>query len=94
MQKFSKPVSVFVGFGFPYEVETPLDALRILDEWTGSRGASHTIAKAVCRSAMAGDADIEAARVAFDGFARSRGILAPDALEMAAKQAAAEWVAP
>jgi hypothetical protein len=94
MQKFLQPVPIFVGLGFPYDVETPLDALRVLDEWAGSRGPAHTMAKAVCRAALAGDADVDAARIAFEAFAKSRGILAPEALEAAAAQyAAEEWIA-
>jgi hypothetical protein len=92
MQKFSQPVAIFIGLGFPYDVETPLDALRVLDEWTGSRGPIHTMATGVCRSALAKKADTDAARLAFEAFARSRGLLAPDALDTAVQQAAEEWV--
>ncbi|WP_292201714.1 hypothetical protein, partial [Mesorhizobium sp.] len=35
----------------------------------------------------------EAARVAFEAFARSRGILAAEAMELAAARAAQEWMA-
>ncbi|MGX5841134.1 DUF982 domain-containing protein [Mesorhizobium sp. ArgA1] len=85
---FSTPVSVFVGLGFPSDISSVAEACSLLDEWTGSRSPAYAATLAVCRSALRGERDIESARVAFETFARSRGILAPDALEMAASRAA------
>jgi hypothetical protein len=80
-----------VGLGFPRDVETLLDAFHVLTEWSGTRDADHARACASCREALAGRASIEEAREDFVTFARNRGILAPDALAMAAARHAREW---
>lgn len=79
VRSFSHPVHVFVGLGFPCEVSSVMDACQVLDEWSGSRTSIHAATSAACRSAFAGTADVESARTAFEAFARSQGILAPDA---------------
>ena len=91
-KSFIRPVPVFVGLGFPYEVSSVLEAYQFLEEWTGSRSPIYAATLAVCHSALVGDKDIESARVAFEAFARARGILAPDAIELAAARAADEWM--
>ena len=86
---FKPPVSIFVGLGFPYQVESVGDAHQILSDWpTASRGFDHAVALDACRSALAGDVDAETARAAFERFARRRGILAPEALVASASQLA------
>lgn len=92
-QLFAQPVSIFVGLGFPHDVKSVWGAYEALTEWTGNRGPMHVMAINVCRSALSGEADIEAARFAFESFARSRGILAPDALIDTVSRAGDEWLA-
>ncbi|RWD50010.1 MAG: DUF982 domain-containing protein [Mesorhizobium sp.] len=89
---FSKPVSIFVGMGFPLEVRSVLEARQVLDEWSGSRSPAYAAAFAACQSALVGEQDVEAVRVSFEAFARSRGILAPDAMELAAARMAEDWL--
>ena len=89
---FSKPVAVFVGLGFPYEINSDIEAYQFLDEWTGSRSPSHAAAMALCQAAISGEQDVETVRVAFEAFAAARGILAPDAVELAVARAAKEWM--
>lgn len=89
---FSRPVSIFVGLGFPYDVENAWQACEVLVEWSGSRGPTHAMALARCRDASAGTGDAETARLAFEAFARKAGILAPEALELAVADAAHEWL--
>ena len=36
-KSFIRPVPVFVGLGFPYDVSSVLEAYKFLEEWTGSR---------------------------------------------------------
>ena len=91
-QRFAEPVSIFVGLGFPYDVETAEQAYRVLNEWPGTKSLMHVRALQVCRSAIAGEADIEAARASFEAFARARGILAPDALAEAASDLSKDWL--
>lgn len=92
--RFTQPVSIFIGLGFPREVETPSEAFQVLNEWEGVRSSAHAIALNACRAACAGEVEVAAARDVFEAFARSRGILAPDALVMAARQAIEEWMEP
>ncbi|MEI9425292.1 DUF982 domain-containing protein [Mesorhizobium sp. Cs1299R1N1] len=91
-QLFSKPVPVFVGMGFPRDIVSVVEAYEKLNEWPGSRSPAFTAALCVCQSALVGDKDVETARIAFEAFALARGILAPDALEVAAARAADEWL--
>lgn len=91
-KSFIRPVPVFFGLGFPYEVSSVLEAYQFLEEWTGSCSPMYAATLAVCHSALVGNKDVESARVAFEAFARARGILAPDAIELAAARAADEWM--
>jgi hypothetical protein len=91
-RNFSMPVPIFVGLGFPYDVENAWQACELLTEWSGSRGPAHAMALARCREASAGICEPETARLAFEAFARKAGILAPDALEIAAAEAARDWL--
>ncbi|MEQ1954385.1 DUF982 domain-containing protein [Mesorhizobium sp. CN2-181] len=90
--RFAQPVSIFVGLGFPRDVETPQEAFQVLNEWAGSRGPTHAMALNVCRMALGDEMSIEAARIAFEAFAEARGMLAPDAMIDAAKRASDEWL--
>ncbi len=92
LKRFDRPVSIFVGLGFPREVETLLDAFHVLTEWTGNRGPDHVHASASCREALAGRIDVGKAREAFETFARNHGILAADALERSAALHAQQWL--
>jgi hypothetical protein len=93
IRRFDRPVSIFVGLGFPRDVETVLDAYQVLTEWpSASRGAAHERALTRCRAALADGGDVQGVRTAFETFARERGILAPDALAASAKAAAREWI--
>jgi hypothetical protein len=89
---FSQRVEIFVGLGFPREVDTVGEAFEVLNEWSGRRGPRHAQALSRCRSALTNDVDVETARTAFEAFARARGILAPEALTAAANEAAREWL--
>jgi hypothetical protein len=90
--RFERPVSIFVGLGFPRDVENVLDAYQVLTEWpASSRGPAYERALARCRAALAGEADAESVRSAFEAFARVRGVLAPEALASSAAAAAREW---
>jgi len=92
-RRFDRSVSIFVGLGFPREVETVLDAYQVLMDWPAtSRSADHELALEICRAALAGETDAEAAREAFEAFARERDILAADALAASARRFARDWV--
>ena len=91
MKRFAKPVYIFVGLGFPRDVESVEEAFEILNEWVGSRSPTHEQALAAGRAALT-DGSVAAARLAFEAFARKTGILAPETLELAAARAANEWL--
>jgi hypothetical protein len=80
VQKFERPVSIFVGLGFPCSVATPAEAFELLNDWSGKRGETHSKALRLCYLATIGEADIETAKDALEAFARSRGILAEEAM--------------
>ncbi len=89
--KFNKPVSVFVGLGFPHEITTVLDAYHLLVEWNGFPDLDRAGALEVCRKALNGDRTVEDAREAFERFAHTKGILSEEALDQVASSYAQEW---
>ena len=91
MKPFAKPVSIFVGLGFPRDVETVDEAFEILNEWVGSRSPTHEQALSAVRAALT-EGSVPLARLAFEAFTKKTGILAPDAMELAAAKAADEWL--
>ncbi|HET9534398.1 MAG: DUF982 domain-containing protein [Mesorhizobium sp.] len=92
-KRFAHPVSIFVGLGFPRQIETASEAFQVLNEWNGARNPTHAMALNVCRAASAGEVGVEASRLAFEAFARTRGMLAPDAATIPGKQAIDEGMA-
>lgn len=72
---FDRPVAVFVGLGFPSEVEDIIDAYAMLVEWNGIPDLDRAGVIEVCRKALKGERTGKDARVAFQRFARSKGIL-------------------
>lgn len=77
-RRFAEPVTILVGLGFPFQVNSVLDALDILSDWPGGRNPSQAAALNACRAALAGELDEETARGVFEAFARRTGILMPD----------------
>lgn len=60
---FRQPVTIFVGLGFPAEVETVMDAYRHLAEWQASlRDIAHSVALRTCSAALRGNIEAETAR--------------------------------
>jgi hypothetical protein len=91
---FPQPVSVFVGLGFPREVGDVLEAYKLLNEWPqSSRGPDHLAALHTCAAVLGGHGTVTDARRAFEDFARSRGVLAPEALQRSADLLGREWLA-
>lgn len=82
---FDRPVTVFVGLGFPLEIKETAAAHAFLSDWPSSkRDAAHGIALNECRAALAGEADAASARAAFATFAKRHCILCKDDLDMVA----------
>ncbi|TKT75081.1 DUF982 domain-containing protein [Aquamicrobium sp. LC103] len=91
--RFETPVEVYIGLGFPRQVESAREAYEVLMEWPRERrGPAHGAAIEACFAAMGGKHDAESARNAFETFAVARGILAEPALAAAVQDAAEEWL--
>jgi hypothetical protein len=76
-QPFLKPVLVWVGLGFPRQLNTVADAYQFASEWGGNSPEQRAAIRA-CKAALAGDIDTETARGVFAAFARKKDILVED----------------
>ena len=78
---FERPVTVFLGLGFPRQIDDAAEALGVLSELSASsHGPAHAAAMKACRAAMNGEIDAETARGVFEAFVRARGMLANEAV--------------
>ena len=73
-QPFEKPVHVWVGLGFPRQLNTVVDAYQFASEW-GGKSPEQRAATRACKAALAGEVDPETARGVFVAFARKQGHL-------------------
>ncbi len=78
-QPFLKPVLVWVGLGFPRQLNTVADAYQFASEWGGNSPEQRSAIRA-CRAALAGEIDTETARGVFAAFARKKDILVEDGM--------------
>ena len=76
-QPFEKPVHVWVGLGFPRQLNTVVDAYQFASEWGGNSPEQRAALRA-CKAALAGEVEPETARGVFVAFARSKDILVED----------------
>ncbi|MER8830088.1 DUF982 domain-containing protein [Mesorhizobium sp. M0938] len=74
---FEKPVRVWVGLGFPRQLNTVVDAYEFAVEWCGNSPEQKAAIRA-CKAALTGDIDAETARSEFVAFARKKDILFED----------------
>ena len=71
---FETPVRVWVGLGFPRQLNTVVDAYQFALDWCGNSPEQRAAIRA-CKAALAGDVDAETARGVFVAFARKKDIL-------------------
>lgn len=76
-QSFEKPIRVWVGLGFPRQLNTVVDAFQFAMEWCGNSPEQRAAIRA-CKAALSGDIDAETARGVFAAFARKKDILVQD----------------
>ena len=76
-QPFEKPVRVWIGLGFPRQLNTVVDAYQFAVEWCGN-GPEQKAAIRACKAALAGEIDAETARGVFVAFARKKDLLMED----------------
>ena len=73
-QPFEKPVRVWVGLGFPRQLNSVVDGYQFLTDWCGNSPEQRAAIRA-CKAALAGDIDAETARGILVQFARKKDIL-------------------
>lgn len=74
---FEKPVRIWVGLGFPRQINTVVDAYQFLLDWCGNSPEQKAAMRA-CKAALAGEVDAETARGVFVAFASKKDILVED----------------
>lgn len=78
-QLFEKPVRVWVGLGFPRQLNTVVDAYQFVTQWCGN-SPEQTAAIRACKAALAGEIDAEPARGILVQFAKRKEILVEDGM--------------
>jgi hypothetical protein len=73
-QPFENPVCVWVGLGFPRQLNTVVDAYQFVLDWCGNSPEQKAAIRA-CKAALTGDIDPETARGVVVAFARKKDIL-------------------
>jgi hypothetical protein len=76
---FEKPVRVWVGLGFPRQLNNVIDAYQMLMDWNGNSPEQKAAIRA-CKAALCGDVDAETARGVFVASAQKKDILVEDEL--------------
>ncbi len=74
---FEKPVRVWVGLGFPRQINSVADALQFVLDCYGYCPDGKTVTR-VCKAAMSGEVEADTARGFFVTFARKKEILVED----------------
>jgi hypothetical protein len=76
LHKFSRPVSIIVGVGFPRQIDSVDRAFAFLDEYPKVlRDEAYQATRDACVEVFSGSATAEEAYDVFCAFARRRGIL-------------------
>lgn len=74
---FEKPVRLWVGLGFPRQLNTVVDAYQFVLDWCGNSPEQKAAIRA-CKAALTGEIDAETARGVLVAFARKKDILVED----------------
>ncbi len=73
-QPFEKPLRVWVGLGFPRQLNSVVDAYQFVTDWCGNSPEQKAAIRA-CKAALTGDIDAETARAVVMQFAKKKNIL-------------------
>jgi len=76
-QPFKEPVRVWVGLGFPRQLNSVVDAYQFATEYCGNSPEQRAAIRA-CKAALTGEIDPETARGVFVAFAKKKGLIAED----------------
>ncbi|TPK80110.1 DUF982 domain-containing protein [Mesorhizobium sp. B2-4-17] len=74
---FKKPIRVWVGLGFPRQLNTVVDAYQFAMDYCGNSPEQRAAIRA-CNAALTGDIDAETARGVFVAFAEKKGLVADE----------------
>lgn len=74
---FEKPIRVWVGLGFPRQLNTVVDAYQFAADYCGNSPEQKAAIRA-CKAALVGDIDAETACGVFEAFARKKGLIVDD----------------
>ena len=74
---FEKPIRVFVGLGFPRQLNSVTDAYQFLLDYAGDSPEQRAATRA-CKAALLGGIEAKTARGVFAAFARKKDILIED----------------
>jgi hypothetical protein len=76
---FERPVRVWVGLGFPRQLNTVVDAYQFVTQWCGNSPEQKAAIRA-CKAALAGEMDAETVRGMLIQFAKRKDILVEDGM--------------
>jgi hypothetical protein len=76
-QPFEEPVQVWVGLGFPRQINSVVDAYQFALDYCGN-SPEQKAAIRVCKAALAGEVDAKTARGVFIAFAKKKGLMIDD----------------
>lgn len=76
-QPFEKPVCVWVGLGFPRQLNSVVDAYQFAMDYCGNSPEQRAAIRA-CKAALTGEVDAETARSIFVAFAKKKGLMVDD----------------
>lgn len=73
-QAFDEPIRVWVGLGFPRQLNSVVDAYQFATEYCGNSPEQRAAIRA-CKAALIGEVDAETARGVFVAFAKKKGLM-------------------
>lgn len=76
-QPFEEPVRVWVGLGFPRQLNSVVDAYQFAVDYCGNSPEQKAAIRA-CKAALVGEIDPETARGVFVAFAKKKGLMVDD----------------
>jgi hypothetical protein len=80
-QPFEEPIRIWMGLGFPRQLNSVVDAYQFAMEYCGNSPEQKAAIRA-CKAALRGEVDPETARGVFVAFAKRKGLIVD------------EWVPP
>lgn len=73
-QPFEEPIRIWMGLGFPRQLNSVVDAYQFAMEYCGNSPEQKAAIRA-CKAALTGEVDPETARGVFVAFAKKKGLM-------------------